>query len=90
MGEVLKLLLLKEKEQMVLGPGGDGHSHAWRPSASCVNCDAKRNGMRRTARTRRGAELSGLRSPGHIACPFHPWHRRYLLPAMDMTPTHGR
>ena len=25
-GEVLKLLLLKEKEQMVLDPGGDGRS----------------------------------------------------------------
>lgn len=47
-GEMLKLLLLKEKEQMALSSGGDSRSHAQHPSASRMNCDAKRNGMRRT------------------------------------------
>lgn len=45
---MLKLLLLKEKEQMVLSSGGDSRSHAQHPSASCMNRDAKRNGMRCT------------------------------------------
>ena len=55
MGEVLKLLLLKEKKQMVLCAGGERRSHARHPSAPCLSCNAKRNGMR----TRRGAKPPG-------------------------------